>query len=369
MKNTKSRITFGTVSGILVFVCGSAFGEKPAEKAPVTFGGFVDTYYAYDFNDAVTNRQFTYASAARHNEFAVNLAFVEAKLDQEKVRGRLALQAGTAVNANYSYEVTNTGADGLGDVVRHIQEAVVGVKVADNLWIDAGIYFSHIGFESFISRDNWNYLRSMTAENTPYYQTGVKATYQFTPEFTGQLHVLNGWQNVTDNNKDKALGLQLAYATPKLAITYNNFFGREVEALTSTHGARFFNQIVMRYSVTDSWQLALSQDLGMQARASGAATSWWYTTTLLSKFQIAPTFALGGRVEYYSDKDQVIVTSSSPNGFQTWGASVNVDWQVHPSAVWRNEVRGLFSKDAVFTGKAGNTSGNGVAVSSLAVTF
>ena len=64
------------------------------------------------------------------------------------------------------------------DLARNIQEAYVGYRVTDKLWIDEGIYFSHIGFESWISRDNWTYTRSLDAEFTPYYQSGVKATYQ-----------------------------------------------------------------------------------------------------------------------------------------------------------------------------------------------
>ena len=38
---------------------------------------------------------------ARHNEFNVNLAFVEAKLDGQRVARPLALQAGTSVQSNY----------------------------------------------------------------------------------------------------------------------------------------------------------------------------------------------------------------------------------------------------------------------------
>ncbi len=341
------------------FLSPLSYAERTGEK-PITFGGFVDTYYAFDFNNAVRDRQFT-TQAARHNEFGINLAYVEAKLDREKVRGRLALQAGTSVNANYAGEVANSPQ--LGDLMRHIQEAVVGVNVADKLWLDAGIYFSHIGFESWISKDNWNYTRSLGAENSPYYQTGVKATYEFSPVLSGQLHVMNGWQNIVETNNDKAVGMQLAYnPNSKVSLIYNNFIGRE-------NDLRIFNEVILRYFLTDSWQVALSQDFGMQNKPSGSGSSYWYATTLLVKHQIFQPFSVAGRLEYYNDKDQVLVTTGTANGFQTTGASVNLDWQLHPSVVWRNEIRGLFSKDAVFTGKRGNTPGNGLAVTSLAASF
>jgi hypothetical protein len=66
----------------------------------ITFGGFVDGYYAFDFNRPVNfDRAYT-TQPARHNEFNVNLAFVEAKIDGPGYRGRLALQTGTSVQSN-----------------------------------------------------------------------------------------------------------------------------------------------------------------------------------------------------------------------------------------------------------------------------
>ena len=72
----------------------------------VTVGAFVDAYYAWDFNrpgPGNFDRAFT-TQPARHEEFNVNLASVEVKLSGEHTRGRVALQAGTAVQSNYAGE-------------------------------------------------------------------------------------------------------------------------------------------------------------------------------------------------------------------------------------------------------------------------
>ena len=70
----------------------------------MTFGAFVDAYYAYDLNrPRALDRAFT-TTAARHDEFNVNLAFVEAVLAAPRLRGRLAVQFGTSVQANYAGE-------------------------------------------------------------------------------------------------------------------------------------------------------------------------------------------------------------------------------------------------------------------------
>src|SRR5262249_31628610 len=107
----------------------------------VTWGAFVDAYYAYDFNrpgPGGFHRSVT-PQPARHDEFNINLAHLEVKLAGARTRGRLALQAGTSVQSNYAGEPQSGSVSGP-DLARHIQEAVAGVRLGDRLWIDAGIY-------------------------------------------------------------------------------------------------------------------------------------------------------------------------------------------------------------------------------------
>src|SRR5262245_47747361 len=130
---------------------GLVHAQAPADTAiKVTFSGFVDSYYAYDFGRPVTlDRSFASGATfttqpARHNEFNVNLAYVEALLTGARVRGRLALQAGTSVQSNYAAEPINGTISGP-LLARHLQEAYAGYQVSRTVWIDAGIFYSHMG--------------------------------------------------------------------------------------------------------------------------------------------------------------------------------------------------------------------------------
>jgi hypothetical protein len=115
-----------------------------------------------------------------------------------------------------------------GDVSRYIQEAAVGVKLTPRLWLDGGIYLSHIGSESWISRDNLTYTRSLIADYSPYYQSGVKLTWQATPSLTAQVNVVNGWQNISETNGHKAVGGRLDWAaSPKVTLSAYNLIGNE----------------------------------------------------------------------------------------------------------------------------------------------
>jgi len=121
------------------------------------------------------------------------------------VRANLALMAGTYANANLSAEP---------GVMRNILEAYAGVKISKskNLWIDAGIFSSHIGFESAVGKDCWNLTRGILAENSPYYESGVKIGY---PSEDGKWFasglMLNGWQRIqrVEGNNTPAFGHQL----------------------------------------------------------------------------------------------------------------------------------------------------------------
>ncbi len=79
---------------------------------------------------------------------------------------------------------------------------------------------------------------------------------------------------------------------------------------------------------------------------------------------------IAARGEYYQDKNGVIIGSGTENGFQTFGASINVDYQILPNLVWRTEVKSLNSKDAVFLNRDEQMKEDNVmAVTSLAIRF
>jgi hypothetical protein len=97
---------------------------------PIIFGAFVDAYYAYSFNNP-SSKNIDYAyNHSRHNEFDVNLALISAKYNTSRLRGNLALQAGTYPQFNYASEPA---------MLQHIYDANAGVRLCKSLWLDAGL--------------------------------------------------------------------------------------------------------------------------------------------------------------------------------------------------------------------------------------
>jgi hypothetical protein len=356
----------------LVALAPTALAAQAQDNSrTVAVSGFVDTYYAWDFNrpgHGNFDRSFT-TQPARHDEFNVNLAFVAVQLSSAHTRGRFALQAGTSVQSNYAGEPRSGGISGP-ELARHIQEAVVGVQATSHLWIDAGIYLSHIGQESWISRDNPTYSRSLIADYSPYYEAGVKGTWTVSSRLTAQLHLLNGWQNISETNQDKAVGMRLDYvASPHLTIGYANFIGNEAPDTVPSR-VRIFNEVFATLSA-DRLNVWLTLDHGFQDRATGTGRSTWYGGAAIARVRLSPQMSVSARLERYVDPDAVIVATGTPNAFRVSSASVGVDVSPFTGALWRTEVRGFRARDPVFPRHAGTgfTDGDVFVVSSLALTL
>lgn len=353
----------------------------PPDTTRVTFGAFVDAYYAWDAGRPPSlDRSFAGGAPfttqpARHNEFNVNLAFVDAVLAGPRVRGRLALQAGTSVQSNYAGEPTNGTLSGP-SMARHIQEAVAGYRIADGLWVDGGIFFSNVGMESWISRDNPTYTRSLAADYSPYYSSGVKLTWAATDRLSARVDLVNGWQNVSESNAGKGAGIRLDFAaTPTSTLAYYGFLSPEAGTRLRT-----FNGVGARI-VAGAWTLLGAADVGTQARApASGGTSRWVDAAAIARYRVTPAVALSARVEYADDRDQVVIgtgargtgaTAVANAPLRAVGGSVGVDVQPQPRVLWRTEARGWRNRDAIFPDGRGDAPrrSSGFVVTSLALTF
>lgn len=355
------------VSALFGLAAVSSVAGAQSATPTVTWGGYVDTYFAYDLGRPTTfDRAFT-TQPARANEFNVNLAFLEANLSGDGIRGRLALQAGTAVQSNYAGEPTNGAISGPA-LARHIQEAYVGVQLAPSLWVDAGIFYSNVGVESWVSSDNLALTRSLTAEFSPYYSTGVRGTWQANDRLTLRVDLVNGWQNISESNTDKAIGTRLDLKlNDALTASHYAFVGNEVGT------TRLFTGLGLTGTLGEGTSLAANVDVGRQDGAAGDDADSWVGGALVLRRALGGRTSLTARGEWYNDPGQVIiVTGGGQPGFRAAGGSLGLDVTPRAGVMWRSEVRVLSAPDALFPdrGAAGGVgSQNVVLTTSLALRF
>ncbi len=351
---------------VLLIISGFASAQVDTSKSSLSFSGYAEAYYTYDFNQPDNhNRPSFFYSHNRHNEFTLNLGFVKGTYSTERVHANVALAAGSYMNSNYAAEP---------GVLKNIYEANAGVKLCKdkNLWLDAGIFASHIGFESAVSKDCWGLTRSILADNSPYYESGAKLTYTTNNNkwlFSGLI--LNGWQHIQrpDGNNTPAFGTQITY-TPdsKITLNYSTFIGNDKP--DTVKQMRYFHNLYGMVHFTDKFHVTAGFDFGMEQKAKGSSDyNSWYSPVLIIKVILNDKWAVTGRGEYYVDKNGVIISTGTANGFQTFGYSLNLDYAIRTNATWRIEARGLSSKDEIFTKDNKASNQDFFVTTSLAISF
>ncbi|TDO23183.1 porin [Pedobacter duraquae] len=355
----KKLILFGAA-------CVLSLNAIAQEQAKFKVTGYLETYYGYDFNKPADNNRpgFIY-SHNRHNEVNLNLGFIKGSYDDGMLRANVALMAGTYANANLAAEP---------GVLKNIYEANAGIKLSKshNLWVDAGIFSSHIGFESAVSKDCWVLTRGISSENTPYYESGAKITYGTGDgKFIATALYLNGWQRITRQNANSkaAGGLQLTWKpTDKVTLNYSNYLGKE--GADSVGVTRFYNNFYGIFQLSSTFGVTLGFDYGMQQEAKGSDTYVHVISPVaIAQYKLAPKWAAAARVEYYEDQKGMLIATGTPNGFKTTGYSLNLDYAPVSNAVVRLEGKVYDSKDQIFTRNAAPVNNNATLTASLAISF
>lgn len=319
--------------------------DSTDRAAPViNISGLIDVFYSYDFNKpAGVYRQPFFYSYNRHNEFNLNFGYIRLSVEQVRYRANLALQTGTYVADNYADEP---------DVLKNIFEANAGLALnrSGTLWIDAGIFASHIGFESAIATDNWTLTRSMLADNSPYYLTGARLSYTPNKNWRVLALVCNGWQRIKrlEGNSLLSFGTQVQF-TPNTHTTFNwsTFIGTDDP--DSTRRMRYFNNFYAQFKLTGKTRIISGFDIGVQQKSINSSSyNTWYSPVFILQQVLKEKWIAALRAEFYQDKFSVIIPAETSNGFRTTGLSINVDYMPVSNVQCRWEGRWLKSKDDQF---------------------
>jgi len=336
----------------------SAFAQDSITKPSLQLSAYIEAYYSNDLaNPSDHLRPGFFYSYNRHNEFALNLGFIKAAYATSRVRGNLALMTGTYAQYNLSAEPA---------LLQNIYEANAGVKLSKNqeLWLDLGILPSHIGFESAIGKDCWTLTRSLLAENTPYYEAGARLSLNSKDgKWYAAALLLNGWQRMVraPGIQSPVLGTQLTYKpSGNVTLNWSSYLGDERPG--NEIQTRFFNNFYGIFTLSPKWGLITGCDIGVQAGNS------WVTPVAILRHTPNENWAIAGRVEYYNDKNGVIINAL--NGFETTGLSLNLDYLPVSNVALRFEARTLSGKRNYFKNSEGvATSSNTFLTSAIAIFF
>jgi len=317
-----------------------------AEPPPFNFfsgtelGGLVDARYTWFENTHDGDAQYRNFDT-RHNEFGLSMAqlwLVKAPTAASRAGFKVRLSIGPASTIVQSLE------PGASEVLDKIEEGYVSylAPVGQGLQFDVGKFVTHHGAEVIEAKDNWNYSRSlMFALAIPYYHSGVRATYAPNGKVTLMAQVVNGWNNVVENNGGKTVGAQIMFKpTAALSLVQNYMAGPEQAG--NNDDWRHLSDTLVALTVTPKLSLMANYDYGADTVAGTKVH--WQGLAGYAKFQANKWVAFSPRVEWYDDA----------SGFTTGttqtlkGVTATLELKPTDAFMWRIEYRTDRSDTPVF---------------------
>jgi hypothetical protein len=130
------------ILSILLFLTFRLFAQQNVDtihkESALQVGGYAEMYYSFSENTTDLKPDFLF-NHKRNNQFAINVAMINATYKEEKTRAKIGIMFGDYAQYNY---------DGEPNWAQFIYEANFGALISKkyNIWLDAGVFTSHIGF-------------------------------------------------------------------------------------------------------------------------------------------------------------------------------------------------------------------------------
>lgn len=344
--NNPAVLFYVLISNALFLIRGSLMAQDTLPGVQFRMEAYFELYYSYDFSNPQNHERpdFLY-SYKRHNEVNLNLGYIKASLNGADYRANLGFMAGNYAQYNLADEPA---------LLQQLYEANAGIRINKKrqLWLDAGVFPSHLGFESVVGKDGWTLTRAMCADNSPYYESGLRiSTEPLNSKWYAALYYLNGWQHMQrpDGNNTPAFGSQISFRPdPDWLLNWSTFAGNDFP--DSLRRWRYFSNLYAIGQISPKLGITVGFDLGAQQAATYSTNyQLWYTPILLLRCTTGKNSVIVFGAEYYDDRHEVLVNTMTAGGFQNWGYSINYDLKIGNYFLCRVEARMFNSKDEIFT--------------------
>jgi hypothetical protein len=353
----------------------SALAEEPTledrvkaledKVSSIEISGSVDAYYSLNFahptqSTSIFGNQGLRAFDVQADSFTLSLAELTIKKEASPIGFRVDLDFGPTADIVGSFEYgdayecstptpdstcnTTTGTE----IFKNVLQAYVTyvAPVGKGLTIDFGKFVTHIGQEVIQSQGNWNYSRGILFTwAIPFYHAGLRVNYPVTDKVSTTLLLVNGWNNVTDNNSSKSVGAQVVVnVSPKVTFIQNAIWGNESSTGSSGYRRDVYDTIVS-ITPTDKLSLAVNGDYGRDAGpgATGGSQSSWYGLAGYGRYAFTDAVAAALRAEWFRDPD-----GYSTGTVQTLGeVTLTGEWKIAEAILTRLEYRRDWSNATV----------------------
>ncbi len=371
----------------------------------------LDINYTYSFNNPNDNTVVGSTVLARDNEVQLGSLNFGGDLKYGNARGRIMMQFGARTELVPRNDLSvYRGQYNLASIYKNLSEAYAGYHF--NKWyginVDAGLFLSYIGLNSYYQVENWEYQASFTSDNTPWFFNGLRVQIFPTAHLKLEYWIVNGWQSYGRFNKIPGFGTNVTYnPTSNFKILTNDYLG--TDSPDNSDRLRFHsdNSLLYRYFNRPSsariskMAFSLTGDLGfekgggvngfangdsIQGPAQYFLSLMFYNRIWFLKDRFAFTCGGGlmtnpgrylvlyptGQASPLPDPNNPTQTegkfpfSANPGDpFKAWDCSANMDWLPSKNFAFRVEYVFRHSNIPYFAGPGGVTSPNGYTTTPL----
>jgi hypothetical protein len=348
----------------LIFVVHQTVAQEKKDSVTFSLGGGIDLYYGYH-SSKQTDIDY-YVSHTKHNQINLNLAYLNLNLSYQRFRANIVPATGTYMLANYAAEH---------QTAQHLVLANGGYLISKEkkIWVDAGILNAPYTLETPFSKDQLMYTRSLASEYSPYFITGARLTAPLNKKLTFYGYLINGWQQVKDVNKSLSIGTTLEYKPDSLNTFVSTFYAGDEKSILNPHfNMRFYTDMQWTTNL-NKWNFGAVASIGLQQKFNNNTNlnHMWWQATLISKYNFTKKQSMAGRLEYFNDQHQSIITPLyNMASFDALGSSLCYSFKLSRNAIFRVEGKHLYSTDKIQADKNNKaTNQSWLAVGNVTIWF
>lgn len=371
----------------------------------------VDVNYTYSFNNPNDNTVVGSTALARNNEVQVSAVHFGGDFEFNGARARIMTQFGTRSTVVPRNDFSPyRGQYELASVYRYLSEAYAGyhIKKWEGINIDAGMFMSYIGLNSYYQAENWEYQASFTSDNTPWFFNGVRIQIFPNKYLKIEPWIINGWQSYGKFNSMPGIGGNITW-TPNsnIKLLTNNYYGTDAAGIPDRIRFHSDNSFLIRYynkpksKGINKMALSLTGDIGFEkgggvngfedGNISQGPAQYFLSAMLYNRIWFAQNklaWTVGGGVMknpgrylvlYPTGQASPLPNPTSPtltagafpfsanigDQFEGWDCSSNLDFMPNQNITFRVEFVYRESSVPYFAGPGGVTSQTGLTTTPL----
>jgi hypothetical protein len=328
------------------------------DASGISVNGYIDAQYNWADRNLQTSGSPDRVFDSQNNSFGLHqFGLTVAKQPKEGFGGLVNITAGQDAQVIHSFpESIGGGASSMFDLTQ-----AYGSYSAGSLTLIAGKFTTLAGTEVIASTGNTTISRSILFGAIPFTHTGVRASWAPSDTITVYGGLNNGWDQVTDGNRNKTLeiGTTLNPVKP-LTITVSGYFGVEQATPPGTQlgggaqGNRNMIDAVANWIVTNSLSFGGELLYAEQEDTPANGTAKWNGFALYGTYMLNSQWRGVLRAEMFDDKQGFHF--ATPNGTKYSEATLTLSYLPNSSVELRTEVRADRANNSVFVDSDGSAS-------------